>query len=144
MKKKEKKKEYGMAHTHTRMCSLRYYLAASGGQSGWFDGCAARNAGWLSNSRSIRKMIGYGRKSTWNLSNGNHLLVTVYMWSSNTLTFVRWKLAAPNNSRPSIFRRRRKIYRPMLTAISRRHENLAWSNAVPIPSSSLRRHESTR
>lgn len=64
------------------------YLAASGGQSGgiekngheinwwnwdkvhillefinqcepgWFDGCAARKAGWLSSSRSIRKMIG--------------------------------------------------------------------------------------
>lgn len=46
---------------------LEVYLAASGGQSGWWDGWAARNAGWLSNSLSMRKIIGYGLKSTWNL-----------------------------------------------------------------------------
>lgn len=52
---------------HRRKLNGRSHLAASGGQSGWFDGCAARNAGWLSSSRSMRNMIGYGRKSTWNL-----------------------------------------------------------------------------
>lgn len=44
-----------------------YLLGSSGGQSGWLEGWAARNAGLLSSSRSIRNIMGYGRKSTWNL-----------------------------------------------------------------------------
>lgn len=42
----------------------RNYFVASGGQSGWLEGCAARKAGCVSNSRSIRNIIGKGRKST--------------------------------------------------------------------------------
>lgn len=48
-------------------CGKFYLFGNSGGQSGWLEGWAARKAGLLSNSRSMRKIMGYGRKSTWNL-----------------------------------------------------------------------------
>lgn len=59
------------SHVFVR-CQAPYFVA-SGGQSGWLDGWAARNAGWFSSSRSIRKMMGNGRKSTWNLCSNNHI-----------------------------------------------------------------------
>lgn len=59
--------------SHTFVSCQALYFVASGGQSGWLDGWAARNAGWFSSSRSIRKMMGNGRKSTWNLCSNNHM-----------------------------------------------------------------------
>lgn len=70
------------------------YLAASGGQSGWLDGWAARNAGWLSSSLSMRKMIGYGLKSTWNLDVVETSVINLYhdLWliERNHVDWVDW------------------------------------------------------
>lgn len=59
--------------SHIFVSCQALYFVASGGQSGWLDGWAARNAGWFSSSRSIRKMIGKGRRSTWNLWRNNQI-----------------------------------------------------------------------
>lgn len=70
--------------SHVFVSCWALYFVASGGQSGWLDGWAARNAGWFSSSRSIRNMMGNGRKSTWNLCSNNHIKL-------HTLKFITYQ-----------------------------------------------------
>lgn len=139
------------------ICSFSLlYLAASGGQSGWFDGCAARNAGWLSSSLSMRKMMGYGRRSTWNLwIEIDRLLVNLMILNQNRLQYLPpsieylWHQAAvchwyfvantifPSRCGQQLFNRTKTTGDPMLcpflfllfTDMNQHNQVLQWLNA---------------
>jgi len=72
------------------------YFVASGGQSGWLDGWAARNAGWFSSSRSIRKMMGNGLKSTWNLGRNDQIKLHIQKFDFNIIILVEHNHVLPS------------------------------------------------
>lgn len=98
------------------------YFVASGGQSGWLDGWAARNAGWFSSSRSIRNIMGNGRKSTWNLQR-NQISSIYEVWIQYyfitrpcpCLTFAHWTLVEWGSSLQWIFHHQHSICQHMQT-----------------------------
>lgn len=101
-----------------------YLLGSSGGQSGWLEGWAARNAGLLSSSRSMRRIMGYGRKSTWNLERNRNQWIKLgfsisrFSWFRIILTFGHWTPEVRGSSPPWRSHRPRNICRPKWTAPS--------------------------
>ena len=97
------------------------HLGASGGQSGWLFGCAALNAGWFSRSRSMRRMLGNGLKSTWNL-----ITHSGWEWAGwpfyhlYAQTFGRWRLAEWGSSLPRWFRPQHNICQQSMPKFSPR------------------------